>query len=159
MVGAAYLGKQLLHRQRRVLLPELQRAAVDYGKRARRGDAEEPPEDAAATDVPLCPLALAAAQMPVGHVDDAEEGEESDTALGHLEEEAPEAEEEAPEAAELAPDGGPWMPRKSRVSKIRALEAPVCLVSHGWGSGGVGSPSKKAPRLVSRSPPYMLFLY
>ena len=93
----------------RVLLPELQRAAVDYGKRARRGDAEEPPEDAAATDVPLCPLALAAAQMPVGHVDDAEEGEESDTALGHLEEEAPEAEEEAPEAAELAPDGGPWM--------------------------------------------------
>ena len=85
-----------------VLLPELQRAAVDYGKRARRGDAEVPPEDAAATDVPLCPLALAAAQMPVGHVDDAEEGEESDTALGHLE-------EEAPEAAELAPDGGPWM--------------------------------------------------
>ena len=109
VVGAAYLGKQLLHRQRRVLLPELQRAAVDYGKRARRGDAEEPPEDAAATDVPLCPLALAAAQMPVGHVDDAEEGEEFDTALGHLEEEAPEAEEEAPEAAELAPDGGPWM--------------------------------------------------
>ena len=35
----------------------------------------------------------------------------------------------------------------------------MCLVSHGWGSGGVGSPSKKAPRLVSRSPPYMLFLY
>ena len=92
-----------------VLLPELQWAAVDYGKRARRGDAEEPPEDATATDVPLCPLALAAAQMPVGHVDDAEEGEEFDTALGHLEEEAPEAEEEAPEAAELAPDGGPWM--------------------------------------------------
>ena len=51
---------------------------MDYGKRARRGDAEEPPEDAAATDVPLCPLALAAAQMPVGHVDDAEEGEEFD---------------------------------------------------------------------------------
>ena len=31
-----------------------------------------------------------------------ERGEESDTALGHLE-------EEAPEAAELAPDRGPWM--------------------------------------------------
>ena len=58
--------------------------------------------------------------MPVGHVDDAQEGEESDTALGHLEEEAPEAEEEAPEAAELAPGGGPWM----RVSTCLLYTSP-----------------------------------
>ena len=81
-------------------MPELQRAAVDYGKRVRRGDAEEPPEEAAATDVALCPIALASAKMPLGHVED--EAEESDVALGHLEEEAEEAEDEAP-------DGGPWM--------------------------------------------------
>ena len=63
-------------------------------------EAEEPPEEAAATDVALCPIALASAKMPLGHVED--EAEESDVALGHLEEEAEEAEDEAP-------DGGPWM--------------------------------------------------
>ena len=87
-----YLGQQLLHRKRRVLLPELQRAAVDYGKRMRRGDAEEPPEEAATTDVALCPIALASARMPFGHMED--EAEESDVALGHLEDEAEEAEDE-----------------------------------------------------------------
>ena len=98
-----YLGQQLLHRKRRILLPELQRAAVHYGKRVRRGDAEEPPEEAATTDVALCPIALASARMPLGHMEDeAEEAEESDVALGHIEEEAEEAEDEAP-------DGGPWM--------------------------------------------------
>ena len=66
-------------------------------------EAEEPLEEAAATDVALCPIALASAKMPLGHVEDeAEEAEESDVALSHLEEEAEEAEDEAP-------DGGPWM--------------------------------------------------
>ena len=107
-----YLGQQLLHRKRRVLLPKLQRAAVDYGKRVRRGDAEEPPEEAATTDVALCPIALASARMPLGHMEDeAEEAEESDVALGHIEEEAEEAEDEAP-------DGRPWM-RVSTAEVVR----------------------------------------
>ena len=62
-------------------------------------EAEEPPEEAAATDVALCPIALASAKMPLGHVED--EAEESDVALGHL--------EQAEEAEDEAPDGGPWM--------------------------------------------------
>ena len=69
----------------------------------RAPDAEEPPEEAATTDVALCPVALASARMPLGHMEDeAEEAEESDVALGHIDEEAEEAEDEAP-------DGGPWM--------------------------------------------------